>query len=80
MSWSLTLSPRLSPAVLLGVSHKTSRSAFAAGLGPSAAQDELSRRLSAASNNFPKQQSAHSGTPLALGARTQFEEQPITAA
>ncbi|MCU1530409.1 MAG: hypothetical protein JWP75_4172 [Frondihabitans sp.] len=80
MPWSLTLSPRLSPAVLLGVSYETFPTARPSHLTPSAPQDELSRRFSSATNDFPKQQSAHRGTPLALGARTETEELTITAA
>jgi len=80
MSWSLTLSPRLSPAVVLGVSQETFRSARVPSLTDRADQRALSRPIFTPTHNSPKQLSAPCGAQLTLGVRNRSEEQPITAA
>jgi len=80
MSWSLTLSPRLSPAVLLGVSQETPKTAVTPLLTRRVFLAQASRRRSASAHDFPKQVSVPCGANLALGARAQLEELPITAA
>ena len=80
MSWSLMLSPRLSPAVLLGVSKETFRSAARPKAMKSSGPRVNSRRICTASHYFPEQLSAPCGARLALGVTAQFKELPITAA
>jgi hypothetical protein len=80
MSWSLTLSPRLSPAVLLGVSRETPRTTVAPLPTGAGFVGQPSRHLSTPSHDFPKQVSVPCGALLALGVRAQLEELPITAA
>ena len=80
MSWSLTLSPRLLPAVLLGVSKETFRSPALPKSMRSSGPGANTRRISAATHDFPEQLSAPCGALLALGAHTDLKELPITAA
>jgi hypothetical protein len=80
MSWSLMLSPRLSPAVLLGVSHETPKTTVTPLPIGAGFVGHPSRHLFAPSHDFPKQVSVPCGALLALGVRPQLEELPITAA
>jgi hypothetical protein len=80
MSWSLTLSPRLSPAVLLGVSKETFRSHARPKSTRSFGRRAIIRLSCVPPHNFPEQLSAPCGACLALGVRTQRKELPITAA
>jgi hypothetical protein len=80
MSWSLRLSQRLSPAVLLGVSQETFQSARMSGSSTSVNQPALRLRTFSPTHNFPEQLSAPCGARLALGVPTKHEELPITAA
>lgn len=80
MSWSLTLSPRLSPAVWLGVSEETP-SSFPTSTNSMRSPDAvISELTSAAAHNFPEQLSAPCGACLALGVPATRKELPITAA
>jgi len=76
MSWSLLLSTRLSPAVLLGVSRNPGE---ASGAWRDSRAAVSGHRILVAPRDFPMQLSTAVGTQLAYGARTQAEEQPITA-
>jgi len=80
MSWSLMLSPRLSPADLLGVSRETPKTTVGPLLTHAGFLGQPSRRFPAPTNNFPEQVSVPCGAHLVLGARAQLEELPITAA
>jgi hypothetical protein len=80
MSWSLMLSPRLSPAVLLGVSHETPKATVTPLLTRTGFLGQPCRHLRAPANDSPKQVSVPCGALLALGVRAQLEELPITAA
>ena len=80
MSWSLTLSPRLSPAVLLGVSKETFRSSSMSRVMTLPSKHAISGLNFAATRIFPEQLSVPCGAHLALGVTTQFKELPITAA
>jgi hypothetical protein len=80
MSWSLTLSPRLSPAVLPGVSKETLRSPARLEPTQSSGARSNSQLICIAPHDFPEQLSAPCGALLALGANTELKELPITAA
>ena len=80
MCWSLMLSPRLSPAVLLGVSKETFPGP--AGLEPMrfSGAHPNSRQICIAPHDFSEQLSAPCGARLALGVPATRKELPITAA
>ena len=80
MSWSLTLSLPLSPAVLLGVSKETFRNP--ARLEPTqySGARANSRQICIARHDFSEQLSAPCGARLALGVPATRKELPITAA
>jgi hypothetical protein len=79
MSWSLRLSPRLSPAVPLGVSEETSTIVNAARRFLSL--DALIRvARTATSPVFLEQHTAPCGAVLVLEGRPRLEEMTITAA
>jgi len=80
MSWSLTRPPRLSPAVLLGVSQGTLRIPTRPKSTRSACAGANSRLIHAAPHNFPEQMGALSGIRLALGVLAELKELPISAA
>ena len=80
MSWSLMLSPRLSPAVLLGVSHRTFPKAVASDSTIFLARSAPSQPHSPETHDFPEQLSAPCGALLSLGVPAELEELPITAA
>jgi len=80
MSWSLTRSPRLSPAVLLGVSHGTLRIPARPKSTRSSCAGANNRPFHGAPHNFPEQLGALSGIRLALGAFAELKELPISAA
>jgi hypothetical protein len=80
MSWSLRLSPRLSPAVLLGVSEETFRDPAQPQSTRSSTAHAISRLIEIAPRYFPEQLSAPCGARLALGVPATRKELPITAA
>ncbi len=80
MSCSLLLSPRLSPAVLFGVSHGTAETAGASRDFRVAISAQFGHHFLVVPHDFPMKLSTDSGTQLANGAHSQSEEKPITAA
>lgn len=80
MSWSLLLSPRLSPAPLHGVSHETSE-AFPGPLGLKQGLASDAEWPAAVSKlDFSEELSAAFDVLPALGVRPHTEELPITTA